>query len=223
MPIETKKILLPHIIICEGDDDLHFLIWLFKKLRVENGIFDEFQIFPADGNNKLHAKLESLTRLPGFDDHQNVVASITVIFDAEQDSAAMAHKIKNAFCKNGFAEPSAACTVSSNADVRHPKVKTGFALFPDCDEVMEPGTLEEMCLKSLAKENSQEILSSVDCALEKFKSQLPRIHKNRLHTYFSLTDEYVSKTIGQAAQSNAFHADVPAIDSLKAFLIKMHG
>ena len=224
---ERLKLIKPHIIICEGKDDERFLIWLLNNFVQEgNNLFDEFQVINANGRDNLHMRLASISGHPGFDDPKNAVVSIVVIFYAEKDAAATAHKIKNAFNKNGFAEPSAACTVCSNADaskVRYPKVKTGFALFPGCDEVIESGTLEDLCLRSLANENSQEVLSSADCALEKFKSQLSRIHKNRLHTYFSLTDEYVSKTIGQAAQANAFRTDVPAIDSLKSFLMEMHG
>ena len=225
MPIENDKLLKPHIIICEGKDDQRFLIWLLNNFAKENNIFDEFQVLSTDGNEKLQTRLESFYLLPGFDDSKNAVASIAVIFDAEINADATAHSIKNAFRNNGFAEPQSACSVCS-ADasyVKFPKIKTGFVLLPGCGEEMKNGKLEDLCINALAKENAREILSESDAALEKFKDQLPRLHKNRLHAYFSMTDEYVAKTIGQAAQANAFRVDVPAIDSLKSFLLKMHG
>jgi len=225
MVMNNNSLVKPHIIICEGEDDRRFLKWLLDSFKQENNIFDDFWIIITYGNDKLHQMLESISRFPGFDDPNNTVASITVIFDAENKAEATANKIKNAFRKHGFAEPTAACSVcSDNASrVRFPEIKTGFALFPGCSKEIKDGTLEDLCLDALAKENAREILSDTDAALEKFKSQLPRFHKNRLHAYFSFTDKYVANTIGQAAQANAFCADIPAIDSLKTFLSKMHG
>ena len=49
----------------------------------------------------------------------------------------------------------------------------------------------------------------------------PRKFKTRLHTYFSITDNYVSLKIGEAAKAGAFNWESPKLSPLKSFLYEV--
>lgn len=94
-------------------------------------------------------------------------------------------------------------------------------LFPTCSNEIANGTLEDLCLNILDREDSSSILHDIDKALEPYKSNLSRIYKNRLHAFFSFTNEYVSLKIGEAARCKAFSYDGPEMTSLKKFLVEI--
>lgn len=45
-------------------------------------------------------------------------------------------------------------------------------------------------------------------------------HKSRLHTYFSVNEDYLSFKIGEAAQAGAFAWDSPELEGLKQLVLE---
>jgi len=68
------------------------------------------------------------------------------------------------------------------------------------------------------------LLKIVDDAMTKAEEVgegLRRPHKNKLHTYFSLTDDFVGLKIGESAKANAFDFSAKEFESLKTLLEEM--
>ncbi len=210
MPIEQNKIKTPHVLLCEGADALHFLIWLLEELSKDNTFFQSFQVFDFKGINDLCRFLETFHLM---EEYQSVKA-IGVIRDAETDYEAASRNICKAFKMRGLPVPSGPFQISRNANI-----STGFVLFPSCSDRLVNGTLEDLCLNVLRASDAREILHDVDAVLS--KHTLRHLHKNRLHGYFSCTDRYVGLKIGEASNANAFDVNSPALQSLKAFLLNL--
>ena len=208
----------PHLILCEGMDAYFFLMWFLDFLKKESPIFADFKVYDFGGISELKRYLPNIAKTGRF---REVVKSICVVRDAERDASGAVQSIKNALRDSGFAVPDKPYLRQSDSSVSYSSIATGFVLFPKCDDNPQNGTLEDLCLNILAKEDAVSVLDNAADVLEKYKFRKP--HKNRLHTYFSLTDEFVSMKIGEAARIGAFSFHGHAIDSLKAFLIKMHG
>ncbi len=210
MPIEQNKIKTPHVLLCEGADALHFLIWLLEELSKENTFFQSFQVFDFKGINDLCHFLETFQLMQGY---QNVKA-IGVIRDAEKDHLAASGNICSILKKFGLPASSSPFQISKDANI-----STGFVLFPSCSDRPVNGTLEDLCLDVLRASDASEILHDVDAVLSKYT--LRHLHKNRLHGYFSCTDRYVGLKIGEASNANAFDVNSPALQSLKDFLLNL--
>jgi hypothetical protein len=114
--------------------------------------------------------------------------------------------------RSGFNAPSGPGEICRSNSLR-----TGFVLFPSCCSEATNGTLEDLCLDSLASRDSLNILKDIDGLMENYSFK--RMHKNRLHCYLSLTDDYVSLKIGEACNAGAFQIGVPKIQMLKNFLM----
>ena len=84
------------------------------------------------------------------------------------------------------------------------------------------GALEDLCCSLINEEDRDDILGQVDTFLDTMKItqgySYPRIFKNRLHTYLSAKDEYVSLKIGEAARANAFDWTSEKLDDFRALL-----
>jgi hypothetical protein len=204
------SIVKPHLIICEGADATYFIISILAHVTNEDSRFEEYQALDFGGISDLHLYLENLQKLSGYKE----VKTITVIRDAEKDARSALASIKGAFSKAGFACAEGVNKVSTKGTPR-----TGYTLFPSCGEALENGTLEDLCLRTLSKDNSKDVLLKSDTAVKDFCFKRP--HKNRLHAYFSLTDEYVGMKLGEAAKALAFDFNCPEIKSLRQFLSQM--
>ena len=101
---------------------------------------------------------------------------------------------------------------------------TGYALFPDIDSDNTSGTLEDFCLTTLLDPNKEKLLSIVDATIKTCTEQViafTRPHKNKLHTYLSLTNDFVGLKIGESANANAFDFHCKELDPLKDMLQTM--
>jgi hypothetical protein len=210
----------PHLIFCEGADAYFFLIWLLDFFKKDNPAFNVFRVYDFGGIAQLELYLRNFAKT---DDFKNIVRSLCIIRDAERDANSACQSIQAALRNCGFAVPAEACSWTPGDSTRYSQIPTGFLLFPSCNATPQAGTLEDLCLGILAKEEAETVLSSADVALEPYKGQLSRPHKNRLHTYFSLTDAFVSLKVGEAAKAQAFRWDAPEINSLKSFLARIAG
>jgi hypothetical protein len=207
---KNKKIERPRLILCEGKDAVYYLIELLKIFIEQDSRFEDYQALDFEGNSDLRPYLGTLRAMEGYER----VQSIVVVRDAEKNAESAVQSIVGAFRAYGFGCPSTPCVMSNAGTPR-----TGFVLFPSCCDELENGTLEDLCLRTLSKEDSNDILSRVDTLVGDLHFRSP--HKNRLHTYFSLTDDYVSCKIGEAAKARAFNFNSPEIESLRRFLSQM--
>ncbi len=194
----------PHLILCEGADAYYFLIHLLVVFGNNESFFEQFCVYDFGGIKDLRQYLHLMCSM---DDFRNIVKSLSIVRDAEMDAVGACQSIMGALRDVGLASPNAPCSWTSAGTNKYPDIRTGFVLFPSCDANPENGTLEHLCLRMLSADNAKSVLTDADTALERHRPHLPRLHKNRLHTYFSLTDK-----------AEAFDWNAPEIESLKSFL-----
>jgi hypothetical protein len=146
--------------------------------------------------------------------------------DAEADAASSEQSVRSLLKKHRFAVPKSACCPCRPCEGER-KVITGYALFPRFDKEAKEakeGTLENLCLGTLAGEEAESRLCIVDAAISQMEKKFGELkwpHKSRLHTYLSLTDEFVTLKLGESARAGAFDFQVPALEPLKTFLRSM--
>ena len=215
MPVERKQIVKPYLLLCEGRDVEGFLINYLNsnELAQDPRLSNEIQVLDFGGNDDLSSFLMNLKNMDKFDQ----VTSLAVIRDAEKDYAKACREVSSSLKKCGFR--SSEC---SGAWVRDDTgLNVGFMLFPLNNTA---GTLEDLCLQILSEKNNKTILSSVDRFLAEMESSYGRHyrrkHKNKLHTYFSSSDKYVTMPLGQASNAGAFDWGSSELEPLKSFLIE---
>ena len=213
MPIERKKIVKPYLLLCEGRDAENFLINYLESeaLAQDQRFSNEIQVLDFGGNDDLDRFLMNLKNMERFDQ----VTSIAIIRDAEKDFAKACSDVTRSLRKSGIISPDSYGTwVNDDTGVN-----VGYLLFPLNNEA---GTLEDLCLNILSESNIESILSSIDTFLTTMESSYGRSyhrkHKNRLHTYLSSSDEYVSMQLGLASKAGAFNWDSVYLEPLKRFL-----
>jgi len=218
---KEDKIERPHLIICEGLDAKLYMIWFLEALIRDSIIKDKmFQAMDAGGITNLPIFIKTLPNLPNFDD---IVKSITIVRDSENNSKGASQSVQVLLRKGGFAVPVAPCIVA-RPDENDRNIKTGYALFPKLDTDSTNGTLEDLCLNTLTNRNKGMLMGIVEKAIESHSKQVDKFkrpHKNRLHTFLSLTDKFVGLKIGESAKLNAFDFQSDDVKPLKEFLCAM--
>ncbi|MCI9435833.1 MAG: hypothetical protein HFH85_01450 [Lachnospiraceae bacterium] len=215
MPRNTNtRILKDNLILCEGRDEQEFLIKYLNSSALSDiaGFSNDFQVIDFGGNSELIQKLAILKNMDNFEN----VKSLMIIRDAETNAAAACHELQLALQKTDYPVPEKPHCWKGQA----PKV--GFILFPTCDHLVQNGTLEDLCLSILADPSASDTLDGINTFLKQLeiRRQKPfgKIFKTKLHTYFSVQDEYVSLKIGEAAAAGAFDWNNAALYPLKSFL-----
>ena len=215
MPIERKRIKKPFLLLCEGRDAEGFLINYLNsnELAQDPRFSNEIQVLDFGGNDNLSNFLMNLKNIDKFDQ----VKSLAIIRDAERDYAKACQEVHSSLNKCGL-ESSECC----GAWVHDPSgLKVGFMLFPLNNRA---GTLEDLCLRILSENNNKNILSTIESFLDVMESSYERSyhrkHKNKLHTYLSSSDEYVTMPLGTASSAGAFDWDSDELESLKCFLVE---
>ena len=143
--------------------------------------------------------MSDIRLLPGFD----IVKSITIIRDSETDHNSAIDAVKSALKKHDFPVPSKPNTIEQDD-----RMKVAFSLFPSLSKNSRSGTLEDLFIDNLSEDGAEHLLSDIYSFLNNLKSKgrnFTWFHKAKLHTYFSVTDKFVSKKIGQAAEAGAFN------------------
>ena len=107
-----------------------------------------------------------------------------------------------------------------------------------CEDIVKVNSALIAILKDRLRVNDIQITDSVAnemkivnqyIVIEKFMYELGKRHgreyphdfKTKLHTYFSVTDKYVSLKIGEAAKAGAFNWNSPKLLPLKNFLLEI--
>ena len=213
MPIERKQIVKSYLLLCEGRDAEGFLINYLNsnELAQDQRLSNEIQVLDFGGNNDLSNFLMNLKNMDKFDQ----VTSLAVIRDAEKDYAKACQEVSSSLKKCGFISSECCGTWAKN----DAGLNVGFMLFPLNKNA---GTLEDLCLQILSEHNNKTILSSIDNFLSVMESSYGRSyrrkHKNKLHTYLSSSDEYVTMPLGTASSAGAFDWDSDELESFKSFL-----
>lgn len=208
---EIKK---PKVILAEGKDTYHFLCHALKFYRPQQ---EDVEVFNFGGITQLCEYLKGFTIYTGFD----MVDTIVIVRDAETNASATFDSIVSSI---QLAEEN-----NANLEISIPtkpfefkaskKRRCAIMIFPGPEN--NEGTLEDLCMKTV---QNDPILPCVDsylqCVQEKGE-KLPRLHKNRLHTFLSGRDSVVGKPIGQAFQAKLFNPDHSALEPFKRIIQQM--
>ena len=216
--IKDNEIRFPHLIVCEGLDAKLFMVYYLQFLIKQDSRFEQFQVMDAGGITELRLFIKTLPHLPYFDK----VKSITIARDCENNAKGANQSVQE-LLKQGFAVPEVPCTVALPTDGLY-NVKTAYILFPKLNSDETNGTLEDLCLETLACADREIVLNIVDNTMLLYQEQFTgfkRPHKNRLHTYLSLSDVFVGLKIGESANANAFDFSVSIFKPLVALLNAM--
>ena len=218
---KEDKIERPHLIICEGLDAKLYMIWFLEALIRDSIIKDKmFQAMDAGGITNLPIFIKTLPNLPNFDD---IVKSIIIVRDSENNFKGANQSVQALLRKGGFAVPVEPCVVA-RPDENDRNIKTGYALFPKLDADSTNGTLEDLCLNTLIDQNKDMLMGIVEKAIESHSERFDKFkrpHKNKLHTFLSLTDKFVGLKIGESAKINAFDFQSEDVRPLKELLCAM--
>lgn len=216
MPRKTNdKIRKEYLILCEGRDAEEFLITYLnsKALEEVSAFSNDFQVMDFGGNEQLADYMLILKNMEGFEK----VKSMIIVRDAETNTESAICQIQAALKKCDLpVPPEPYCLEGEN-------IKIGYLLFPTCAAEVKQGALEDLCLAILAEKNHGAILNEIDGLMEKledkYSRKFPHEFKSKLHSYFSVTDEFVSLKIGEAARAGAFDWDNEKLLPLKEFLL----
>ena len=215
--IERDRIKKNKLILCEGRDEEIFLIsWLNSDdLSNEPGFSNEIQVLNFGGNSDLSRQLEKYRKMDGFDS----LTHLMIVRDAEQDSDGAVKSIQSALSNNGFQVPEESCQWIYD---KENDLHIGFLLFPACDKNPTIGTLEDLCLKILAKSDASVCMEEVNIFLERLETEhgknFSHKFKTQLHAYFAVSDDYVGMKIGEAASAKAFNWSSSELEPLKNFV-----
>lgn len=218
MPIERKRIMKTYLLLCEGRDAENFLInYLNSKTLAQDQRFsNDIQVLDFGGNDALSDFLMNLRNMDKFDQ----VTSLAIIRDAEKDYAKACREVSASLRKCGFVS-SERCGTWEQDDSG---LRVGYMLFPLNNST---GTLEDLCLRILSEKNNINVLSSIDSFLATMESSYGRSyrrkHKNRLHTYLSSSDKYVTMPLGLASNAGAFDWNSDDLNPLKRFFTEGFG
>lgn len=211
--LKLQKIDKKHLILCEGDDAVGFVSnYLYSQFKEQCSII---QVANFGGNPELRKSLELLRVTPGFSD----LCSLLIIRDTETNTQAALDQIRSALEKYSFAVP------KTQGEWKEGTPKTCFLLFPALGKSTTTGTLENLCMSVLAEDKAANITDRIETFLNELCQDglrdFSHIHKTRLHTYFSVTNKFVTKNIGLAAKAGAFNWSHPNLEPLKNCLSKM--
>ena len=206
---------VPNIILCEGADATYFMIKYLEYLRKRENGFEPFMAVDFHGNDNLKNFLADIKLYTGYEQ----VTSMLILRDAELcfDSAVQA--VKSALSNNDYPVP-----VSPNDIISNGAISVAFSLFPKLCKEGSSGTLENLIIDNLNEADVDKILDDVDAFLASLQAKdrhFTWLHKSKLYTYFSVTDDYVTKKLSEAAEAGAFNFECEEMNSLKSLLLNI--
>lgn len=212
---------LPHVILCEGQDEWYFLVQYVGYLVKQHEISDSINVINMGGNEELRKNLPILPKV----DHYHEMKGFLVVRDAEKDAVGAGCSLKESFSK------AFGICISDNGDffVSDNGIKYGFVLLPGKGEdgAYHNGTLEDLCCSIIDEdaEIKNRIFEYIDYFLEG-TGNLHRVpfktpHKNKLHAYFSGTNFFVGMKIGEAAKSGCFNFSSQKLEFLRKAILEL--
>lgn len=214
------EILKKHFIFCEGVDARYFLTHFFDNLsaRGDQRFKEAFQIESFGGNDSMRSNLRMLSQLRNFDD----LKSLLIVRDAEDDFRSAFDTIRGAI-KNVNTECGKDLPIPHSPRLwAKGDISVGFLIFPSCNSEPLTGTLEHLCLSILKEDKANVIMQEIEAFIGHLRDnhgrKFPRMHKTKLHTYFSVTNTFVTLKIGEAARAGAFDWEHEKMRSISDFL-----
>lgn len=213
----NNKIRKQHLILCEGRDAEEFLIAYLNSDALSDipSFSNDFQVMDFGGNENLSNYIELLKNMEGFEQ----VKTILIIRDAERNATTSMKQIQSNLQKNGIPVPETTYCWQGET------LKVGFLLFPTCNSTVQVGTLEDLCLSILKENNNQVIIHEIIAFMKNLENNynrtFPHEFKTKLHSYFSITDDFVSMKIGEAARAQAFDWNHENLIPIKNFLLEI--
>lgn len=218
---EKKTIEAPHVILCEGVDDEPFFKH-FTDIIVDDPATMLFQVMSFGGKNGLERFLHNIHVLRNFER----VKSLVIIRDSDQDMENAEISITNALRRADYAVPGKLCELATpKGNERHPR--TAYVLMPGISTVAS-GCLEDLCFDILRSPNDlrmgiaqNAVIELVLAAEQHEELRLVNSTKNKLYTYFSLTNNLLGCKIGAAAKRKVFDFESPRVEPLRELLVEI--
>ena len=169
-----------------------------KEFSEDSRFSNEIQVLNFGGNEDLSKYLEILSVMEGYSN----VKAIMIVRDAEGSFDTATSEIQSALRKHNYSVPNQA------GEWKDGEPQTAFLLFPSLTQEHCNGALEDLCYSIIKENKIHEVSEEINRFLNTMRSEFGyahnRIFKNRLHTYLSATDDYVTMKLGEAAAANAF-------------------
>lgn len=182
--LKLTKIEKKHLILCEGPDAVGFLNeYLYRQVEQYSAI----QVTDFGGNQEFRKSLALLRNTDGFSN----LCSLLVIRDVETNFQSALDQIRDALRENSF-------TVSNvQGEWEEGTPSTCFLLFPGLGRNASNGALEDLCMSILKEHDATKVTGRIDTFLDTLKRDglrnFTHLHKTRLHTYFSITNDFIKK------------------------------
>ncbi|MGN1405514.1 MAG: DUF3226 domain-containing protein [Erysipelotrichaceae bacterium] len=208
------KIVKQNLILCEGVDELYFLIAYLNNVSTEKSdLFKEnIQVMDFGGIKDLKSFLMLLKNMEQYEN----VKSIMIIRDAEKDCKIALRDVETALKAAQLPVP------EGPGEWAGEQIKIGYLLFPNLGKDVREGTLEDLCLEILSEESPSDVLVQIENFTNFLEDEnlrnLKWKHKSKLHTYFSVTNDYVGSKIGEAAQKQAFNWESEKLKPMTRFI-----
>jgi hypothetical protein len=210
---DKRKIEQPKVILAEGKDADHFLRHACAFYRLQQDI----QVFNFGGIDQLTPFLNGFLIYTGFDK----VDTILIARDAEENASAAFESVLSSLKAAKQEKLGLSIPAKPFEYFEHPATKRRCAIiiFPGPQD--KAGTLEDLCLKTVENDPAMTCVESYLKCVQDAGEMLPRLHKNRLHTFLSGKDSVVGKPIGQAFQAKLFNPDHPSLEPFKRIIQQM--
>jgi hypothetical protein len=199
------------LILGEGYDDCYFLLYLLRKMEI-----DDIQISVFEGVENLTKHIESLKGIEGFDS----VTSILIFRDSEKCTQSAIKDVNNSLKKTDLITTDIEPFTTNSQNDRN----IGFVLFPGFDEngkLYDCGRLEDLCLKIFKNKSINALIKDYIDDFQSKNKKFIRPYKNELHALFSFSDEYVGSKIGETAKYGGFDFDSPELLPFLEMIRKM--
>ena len=220
MAIVHNRIVKSYLILCEGKDVENFMRYYLNSKELSNDprFGNDIQTFDFEGVDNLPVYLGNIVKMERFES----VKRILVLRDAETDVKKAISMVQKAFRVTGLPIPENVNSWKKAADTSGYDIATAFTLLPTCDKNPIEGTLEDLCWNILkhnsAVEMKEDIQGFIDDIKKKYGTISTHEHKSRIHTYFSVNEDYISLKIGEAAKVGAFDWNSEKLNGLNKII-----
>jgi len=200
--IQSKK-----LIAVEGQDEVHFLNKLLKKMKIQ-----EVEVREVGGVDKLPKKIPALVRTRGFSD----VEVFAIIRDADNKNAESAFRsVKNLLANEELLKPGKLPDKPGQFSNGNPRI--GIFIMPDNSS---QGMLEDLCLQSVKDHPVKECVDDfIKCTEKRVDtSKKPRnLAKAKVQAFLAVMPE-IANSVGIAAEKDYWNFNSKEFSKLKSFL-----
>lgn len=201
---EKITIIKSKLILCEGIEDQLFIQALIGHENIAG-----LQIIQYEGKGKLRNFLQTLPKIPGF----NNVTSIGITRDADNEQIDDIFKSICSALKNAELPVPPGVNVTTLQNDSH---RVSIFIFPDCKN---SGMLENLCFTSIPKHEQNCISKFKKCISEARNGSDINSKKADIYAWLSMHDDPLK--LGQAARNGLFNFADPAFDLFKTFILAL--